>query len=112
MTFDAYEVFPFSTNANAYMAIKNKVAYRFPEKTDWQIYYFDGSTFSIQLDVSADEIEAGEWKVLEEMDINQYSYESPQSWVFIKKSEDVHISAMKEINGIDYADIYSFEFPE
>ena len=88
MQFDAYEVFPFSTNANAYQAIMNKVAYKFPEKTDWQLYYFDGNTFNFQLDISADKVEAGEWTVIEEMNINQYYYESPQSWVFIKKSDN------------------------
>ena len=35
MKFDAYELYPASTPARAYLAIKNRVAYKFSEKCDW-----------------------------------------------------------------------------
>lgn len=70
--FEGYELYSASTPATAYTAIKNKVAYKFQEKCDWQLYFFDGNTFSIQLDISADDIEVGEWTVLDEMDITTY----------------------------------------
>lgn len=72
--------------------------------------FFDGNTFSIQLDISADDIEVGEWTVLDEMDITTY-FPKEQIWVFIRKSDEVQISAMKDNNEIDYADIYSYQFP-
>lgn len=44
--FSAYTIHPSATPATAYVAVKNFIAYKFPEKVDWEISTFDGSTFS------------------------------------------------------------------
>ena len=50
-SFDAYQVYPAEKPANAFLAVKNFIAYKFPEKVDYQIFKFDGFSFSVIMDV-------------------------------------------------------------
>lgn len=90
------------------MAIKNRVAYKFPEKCNWKVFDFNGKVFKELLKVKAEDIEADGWTVIDE-DITTLHL---SVWVFVREADEINLSPMKHHDGTDYADVYAFKFPQ
>ena len=62
------------------------------------------------IDVPESEVTAGGLLVFEDIDITEY-FTEPTTFVFIRKSNDIHTTFMQERNNIDYGVVYQMNFP-